>query len=74
MGSSGTSNQGHRDGSGDFHNFLKDGSETLYEGSKYTKLEFLIKLYHIKVYCQLSDKTMTMILDLLRDAFEDAKL
>ncbi|XP_075084789.1 uncharacterized protein LOC142168035 [Nicotiana tabacum] len=68
------SNEGHREDSGDFHDFLKDGSETLYEGSKFTKLEFLIKLYHIKVYCGLSDKAMTMILDLLRDAFEDAKL
>nr|XP_009789966.1 PREDICTED: uncharacterized protein LOC104237505 [Nicotiana sylvestris] len=68
------SNEAHREDTGDFHDFLKDGSETLHEGSKYTKLEFLIKLYHIKVYCGLSDKAMTMILDLLRDAFEDAKL
>ncbi|XP_016490283.2 uncharacterized protein LOC107810065 [Nicotiana tabacum] len=68
------SNEAHREDTDDFHDFLKDGSETLHEGSKYTKLEFLIKLYHIKVYCGLSDKAMTMILDLLRDAFEDAKL
>ncbi|KAH0642243.1 hypothetical protein KY290_033841 [Solanum tuberosum] len=74
LGSTGISNEGHREGFGDFHDFLKDGSETLYEGSKYTKLEFLIKLYHIKVYCRMTDKAMTMILDLLRDAFEDAKL
>ncbi|WMV09152.1 hypothetical protein MTR67_002537 [Solanum verrucosum] len=74
LGSTEISNQGQMEGSGDFHDFLKDGSETLYEGSKYTKLEFLIKLYHIKVYCRLTDKAMTMILDLLRDAFEDAKL
>ncbi|XP_075110118.1 uncharacterized protein LOC142181226 [Nicotiana tabacum] len=68
------SNEAHREDTGDFHDLIKDGSETLHEGSKYTKLEFLIKLYHIKVYCGLSDKAMTMILDLLRDAFEDAKL
>ncbi|XP_060185745.1 uncharacterized protein LOC132615196 [Lycium barbarum] len=68
------STEGHKEDSSDFSDFLKDGSETLYQGSKYTKLEFLIKLYHIKVYCRLSDKAMTMILDLLRDAFEDAKL
>ncbi|XP_049364607.1 uncharacterized protein LOC125829432 [Solanum verrucosum] len=74
FGSTETSNEGHREDTGDFRDFLKDASETLYEGSKYTKLEFLIKLYHIKVYCRLSDKAMTMILDLLRDAFEDAKL
>ncbi|XP_070014840.1 replication factor C subunit 4-like [Nicotiana sylvestris] len=29
------SNEGHREDSGDFHDFLKDGSETLYEGSKF---------------------------------------
>lgn len=56
-----------------FYELLNDGSQTLYEGSKYTKLEFIIKLYHIKVLCGLSDKAMTMILDLLNDAFEKAK-
>ncbi|XP_016206958.1 uncharacterized protein LOC107647394 [Arachis ipaensis] len=33
-----------------------------------------LKLYHIKCMCGVSDKAMTMILDLLRDAFEQAKL
>ncbi|XP_028184582.1 uncharacterized protein LOC114371312 [Glycine soja] len=56
-----------------FYELLNDGSQTLYEGSKYTKLEFIIKLYHIKVLCGLSDKAMAMILDLLNDAFEKAK-
>jgi hypothetical protein len=67
-------NEGTREEHSDFHEFLNDGNQSLYEGSKYTKLEFLIKLYHIKVLCKLSDKSMTMILDLLRDAFEQAKL
>ncbi|XP_049389030.1 uncharacterized protein LOC125853389 [Solanum stenotomum] len=53
---------------------LKDGSQELYEGSKYSKLEFLLKLYHIKCLSGLSDKRMTMILDLLRDAFKFAKI
>ncbi|KAK6782459.1 hypothetical protein RDI58_020255 [Solanum bulbocastanum] len=53
---------------------LKDGSQELYEGSKYSKLEFLLKLYHIKCLSGLSDKGMTMILDLLRDAFKFAKI
>ncbi|KAK6792914.1 hypothetical protein RDI58_011995 [Solanum bulbocastanum] len=30
---------------------LKDGSQELYEGSKYSKLELLLKLYHIKYVC-----------------------
>ena len=54
---------------------LKDGSQELYEGcKKYTKLSFIVKLYHIKCLCRISDKAMTMIIELLRDAFEVAKL
>lgn len=74
LGEDEISNEEHRDDPSDFYEFLKDGNETLYEGSKYTKLEFVVKLYHIKVLCGLSDKALTMILDLLRDAFENAKL
>ncbi|XP_057746393.1 uncharacterized protein LOC130965647 [Arachis stenosperma] len=59
----------------DFHDLLADGAEELYPGcSKYSKLSFLVKLYHIKCMCRVSDKAMSMILDLLRDAFEQAKL
>ncbi|XP_016195455.1 uncharacterized protein LOC107636463 [Arachis ipaensis] len=59
----------------DFADLLADGAEELYAGcSKYSKLSFLVKLYHIKCMCGVSDKAMTLILDLLRDAFEQAKL
>ncbi|XP_029145781.2 uncharacterized protein [Arachis hypogaea] len=59
----------------DFNDLLSDGEQELYPGcSKYSKLSFLVKIYHIKCMCGVSDKTMTMILDLLRDAFEQAKL
>ncbi|KAK6786402.1 hypothetical protein RDI58_014927 [Solanum bulbocastanum] len=58
----------------DFFEFLRYGSEELYEGSKYSKLEFLLKLYHTKCSSGLSDKGMTMLLDLLRDAFEFARI
>ncbi|XP_072087339.1 uncharacterized protein [Arachis hypogaea] len=59
----------------DFNDLLSDGEQELYPGySKYSKLSFLVKLYHIKCMCGMSDKAMTMILDLLRDAFEQAKL
>ncbi|XP_016203600.1 uncharacterized protein LOC107644277 [Arachis ipaensis] len=58
----------------DFVDLLADGAEELYPGcSKYSKLSFLVKLYHIKCMCGVSDKAMSMILDLLRDAFEQAK-
>ncbi|XP_019432851.1 PREDICTED: uncharacterized protein LOC109339789 [Lupinus angustifolius] len=67
-------NEGPRDDHRFIDEFLKDGNEKLYEGNNYTKLEFIIKLYHIKVLCGLSDKAMTLILDLLRDAFQEVKL
>ncbi|KAF3679343.1 hypothetical protein FXO38_02814 [Capsicum annuum] len=54
----------------DYFEFLKDGSEDLYEGSKYSNLEFLLKLYHVKYLSGLSDKGMTVLLDLLRDTFK----
>ncbi|KAM3303373.1 hypothetical protein P3S67_014403 [Capsicum chacoense] len=58
----------------DYFKLLKDGSVDLYEGSKYSKLEFLLKLYHIKCLSGLSDQGMTVLLDLLRDAFKFAKI
>ncbi|XP_018632714.1 uncharacterized protein [Nicotiana tomentosiformis] len=58
----------------DFFELLRDGRQELYEGSKYSKLKFLLKLYHIKYLSGLNDKGMTMILDLLRDAFKFAKI
>ncbi|XP_058726290.1 uncharacterized protein LOC131597620 [Vicia villosa] len=67
-------NEGTGVDSGDFREFLNDGSQILQEGSNYTKLEFIVKLYHIKVLCGLSDKAITMILDLLRDAFQQLNL
>ncbi|XP_025611538.1 uncharacterized protein [Arachis hypogaea] len=61
------------DGS-EFNEFVRDGNEKLHEGSKCTKLEFIIKLYHIKVLCRISDNAMTMILNLLRDTFDGIQL
>ncbi|KAM3200531.1 hypothetical protein P3L10_032893 [Capsicum annuum] len=58
----------------DYFELLKDGSEDLYERSRYSKLEFLLKLYHIKCLSGLSDKGMNMVLDLLRDVFKFAKI
>ena len=58
-----------------FYELLNDGNQELYEGcTKYSKLSFLIKLYHIKCLCGMTDKAMTMILELLKDAFEHAKI
>ncbi|XP_074555671.1 uncharacterized protein LOC141811546 [Curcuma longa] len=59
----------------EFYDLLKDGEQELYKGcSKYSKLSFLVKLYHIKCICGMSDKALSMIIELLHDAFEHAKI
>ncbi|XP_052736699.1 uncharacterized protein LOC128197891 [Vigna angularis] len=58
-----------------FFELMQDGQQNLYEGcDKYSKLSFLVKLYHIKCLCRISDKAMSMILELLADAFQHAKI
>jgi len=53
---------------------LIDCNQELYEGcQKYSKLSFLLRLYHIKCLCGMTNKAMTMIFELLTDAFEYAK-
>lgn len=54
---------------------MQNGQHSLYEGSdKYLKLLFLVKLCHIECLCKISDKVMSMILDLVAYAFEHAKI
>ncbi|RDY06303.1 hypothetical protein CR513_09720, partial [Mucuna pruriens] len=54
---------------------VRDCNQKLYEGcQKYSKLSFLLRLYHIKCLCGVIDKAMTMILELLKDAFEYANI
>ena len=43
--------------------------EILSEYKSMSKLSFIVKLLHIKVYCQMSNKAINMILGLLREAF-----
>ncbi|CAL1412023.1 unnamed protein product [Linum trigynum] len=58
-----------------FCQLLKDGEEVLYPGcKKFTKLSFLIRLYNIKSLCRITDKAMSMLIDLLSDAFEFANI
>ena len=53
---------------------LRDYNQELYEGcQKYSKLSFLLRLYHIKCLCGMNNKAMTMILELLTDIFEYGK-
>ncbi|XP_057444525.1 uncharacterized protein LOC130736753 [Lotus japonicus] len=65
--------QGHQ--AREFYDLAKDGEQPLYEGcTRFSKLSFIVKLYHIKCLCKMTDKAMTMILELLHDAFEHAKI
>ncbi|CAN1269074.1 hypothetical protein LINPERPRIM_LOCUS13451 [Linum perenne] len=59
----------------DFLRLLKDGEEPLYDGCKnFTRLSFLTRLFHIKYMHKISDKAMEMILELLLEAFETARI
>jgi hypothetical protein len=54
---------------------MEDGNQELYDGcTKYSKLSFIVQLYHIKVLCGATDKTFSMIIELLNDVFPHAKL
>ncbi|XP_039145533.1 uncharacterized protein LOC120282747 [Dioscorea cayenensis subsp. rotundata] len=64
-----------RNATDEFHELSNDGQQPLYEGcANYSKLSFILKLYHIKCLCGMSDKAMTMILELLHDAFPHIKI
>ncbi|XP_016189391.1 uncharacterized protein LOC107630700 [Arachis ipaensis] len=68
-------NEEHNGENVEFYKLLEDGNEQLYEGcTKYSKLSFLVSLYHIKCLYRISDKAMTEILKLLKDAFGNAKI
>ncbi|XP_061375168.1 uncharacterized protein LOC133317320 [Gastrolobium bilobum] len=54
---------------------LRDENQDLYNGcTKYNKLSFIVRLYHVKVLCGAPDKTFSMIIELLYDAYPYAKL
>ncbi|XP_055822231.1 uncharacterized protein LOC129890774 [Solanum dulcamara] len=54
---------------------LEDENQELYDGcTKYNKLSFIVRFYHIKILCGVTDKSFSMILDLLKDVFPQAKL
>ncbi|CAA7034580.1 unnamed protein product [Microthlaspi erraticum] len=65
----------HSDERGAFEALLAEANEELYEGcTSFSKLSFMLKLYHIKSITKISDKGLSMIIDLLREAFQHAKL
>ncbi|KAI9100207.1 hypothetical protein K1719_024425 [Acacia pycnantha] len=63
------------DAAWEFFSLMDEIDRPLCQGcQKYSKLSFLIKLYHIKCMCGITDKAMSMFLELLRDAFPDADI
>jgi len=60
---------------GYFFQLMQEGQESLYEGcDKDSKLSFLIKLYYIKCMRKITNKGLSMMLELLVDAFEHVKI
>ena len=58
-----------------FYDLLKDGEEPLYDGcAKFTKLSFLVRMYHIKCLYGISAEAMNMFFELFSEAFEFAKI
>lgn len=49
---------------------MKDANEELYTGCKnFSKLSFLLDLYHIKCHFRLCNKSFGVLLKLLKDEF-----
>ncbi|RYR58479.1 hypothetical protein Ahy_A05g024270 isoform H [Arachis hypogaea] len=59
----------------EFEELASHAELPLYEGcTRYSRLSFLVKMYHIKCICGMTDKAMSMIFELLHDAFEHAEI
>ncbi|KAG8490967.1 hypothetical protein CXB51_014698 [Gossypium anomalum] len=57
-----------------FYNLLNEMNEELYEGSKYLKLSFCIRLFHLKCLGGWNGNVFTMLLEFLREMFPFAKI
>ncbi|XXG42875.1 hypothetical protein AAC387_Pa01g3044 [Persea americana] len=57
-----------------FYKLVEDADQELYPGCKnFTKLAFVVRLYHIKCLNGWSNKSFTMLLDLLKEAFPEGE-
>ena len=55
-----------------FYQMLREAEQSLYKGcKKFTKLSFLVHLYHLKCLNGWTDKSFSMLLELLRDALPE---
>jgi hypothetical protein len=68
--------QGPNEDAQRFYNLLKDAEQSLYEGCKnFSKLSAIVHLYHLKCISGWTNKSFTMLLQLLQDLLPlDAKL
>ncbi|OMO50578.1 Transposon, En/Spm-like protein [Corchorus capsularis] len=57
-----------------FHKLLESMNEPLYEGFKYSKLAFSIRLFHLKCLSGMTSKAMDLVLKLLQDVFPFAAI
>ncbi|KAG8480296.1 hypothetical protein CXB51_024722 [Gossypium anomalum] len=57
-----------------FYNLLNEMNEKLYEGSKYSKLSFCIRLFPLKCLGGWTGNSFTMLLEFLREMFSFAKI
>ncbi|XP_074377014.1 uncharacterized protein LOC141718530 [Apium graveolens] len=58
-----------------FYGHVREGKQPLYPGStKFSRLSFLIKLYHLKCAHGISESAFGELLELIRDAFPDAQI
>ncbi|XP_020111543.1 uncharacterized protein LOC109726394 isoform X2 [Ananas comosus] len=57
-------------GASNFYKLLEDAKQELYPGcTKFSKLSFIVHLFHLKCLNGWSSKSFTMLLELLNDAF-----
>ncbi|XP_012849503.1 PREDICTED: uncharacterized protein LOC105969303 [Erythranthe guttata] len=55
-----------------FYKLLGDAQQELYPGcKKFSKLAFILRLFHLKCMGKWSNKTFTLLLELLKEAFPD---
>ena len=58
-----------------FYRHVREGKQPLYPGcTKFSRLSFLIKLYHFKCAHGISESAFGELLELIKDAFPDAHL
>ncbi|KAG8501178.1 hypothetical protein CXB51_003312 [Gossypium anomalum] len=57
-----------------FYKLLNEMNEELYEGSKYSKLSFCIRLFHLKCLGGWTRNSFTMLLEFPREMFPFAKI